>query len=293
MERFPGYKIYEGYNPDQYKTSVQKKVERVLGEAEKERGRMRAETMEFRELLDREAESLRNFFGYDIEVPELPEEITPERYEKWKEMGLELHYLPDEELDEGRDLPGWKKKPGTRYTPDKKWGIEFFDEVKNGNLPKETLKLPAAWILVDTREKPQYQDGKQKYADDILAETLEDLRKKKVITDFKVKDSRYNISWDELNKPEVKKAIAEALDVPPESLRLPRAIEWNYMGNVYYPKWGGANTWEWFEDSYMKGQGRLDGGSSGDGGLSIVRWDDPDGRSAGLGFRPQVLFSRE
>ncbi len=293
MERFPGYKIYEEYNPDQYKTSVQKKVEKVLGEAQKEQRKTPESLAEFRELLEQEAEKLREFFGYDVEVPPLPDEITPERYEKWKEMGFELHYLPNEELGEERDLPGWKKKPGTRYTPDKNWGIEFFDEVKNGNLPKDALKLPASWILVDGREKPQYQDGKQKYADDVLAETLEDLRKRKIITDFKTKDSRFNISWDELNKPEVKKAIAEALDVPPESLRLPRAIEWNYMGNVYYPKWGETNTWEWFEDSYQKGTRRLDGGSSRHGGLSYVRWDAPDDRHDSLGFRPQVVFSRE
>ena len=51
MERFPGYKIYEEYNPDQYKTSVQKKVEKVLGEAQKEQRKMRPESLaEFREL---------------------------------------------------------------------------------------------------------------------------------------------------------------------------------------------------------------------------------------------------
>jgi len=148
-------------------------------------------------------------------------------------------------------------------------------------------------MLIDGREKPQYQDGKQTYENDILAETLEDLRKKKVITDFEVKGSRFNISWDELHKPEVKKAIAEALDVPEESLRLPRAIEWNYLGNAYHPKWGETNTWEWFEDSYQKGTGRLGGGNSGGGGLSSVLWGDPSGRSDSLGFRPQVVFSRE
>lgn len=280
---FPGYKIYEEYNPDQYKTSVQKKVEKVLDEAKKEKGKTRSETLEFRELIERESESLHNFFGYDIEVPPLSEEITPERYEKWKEMGFELHYLPAEEMKKDRKLPGWKKKPDD-------W---FYGKIENKEVDADSATLSASWILVDTREKPQYQDGKQKYADDVIAETLEDLRKRKVITDFKVKDSRFNISWDELNKPEVRKAIAEALDVPQESLRLPRAIEWNYLGNIYYPKWGDTDTWEWFEDSYQKGQGRLDGGYSRYGGLSYVGWNDPVGRFVSLGFRPQVVFSRE
>ena len=211
--------------------------------------------------------------------------------ERWQ--GFELHYLPDEELTEERGLPGWKKKPGKRYTPDQSWGIEFFDEVKKGNLPKDALKLPAAWILSDSREKPQYQDGKQIYKEDVLGPVLEDLRKKNIITDFKVKNSRFNISWDELNKPEVKQAIAEALDVPQEALRLPRAIEWNYMGNVYYPEWGNTNTWEWFDDPYMKGQRRLRGGFSEFGGLSDVYWNGPGSQHDYLGFRLQVVFSQK
>jgi hypothetical protein len=283
MERFPGYKIYEEYNPDQYKTSVQKKVEKVLGKAEKEKGRMRPEAMEFRELVERETESLRNFFGYDVEVPSLPDEVTPERYEKWKEMGFELHYLPAEEMKKDSNFPGWKTKP-------RDW---FYENIKNKKVDADAATLPAAWVLSDTREKPQYQDGKQMYENDILAETLEDLRKKKVITDFEVKGSRFRISWDELHKPEVKKAIAEALDVPEDSLRLPRAIEWNYLGNAYHPKWGETDTWEWFEDSLEKGARRLDGGHSGDGGLSFVSWDAPSDRYDDLGFRPQVVFSRE
>ncbi len=288
---FPGYKIYEEYNPDQYKTTVQKKVEKALGEAEKEKRKAPESSAEFRELMEQETEKLREFFGYDVEVPPLPEEITPERYEKWKEMGFELHYLPDEELTEERDLPGWKKKPGKKYADG--WGIEFYADVKKDDLPKDALKLPASWILVDTRGKPKYESGKQIYKDDVLRPVLEDLRKKKIITDFETKGSRFNISWDELNKPEVKKAIAEAMDVPEECLRLPRAIEWNFIGNAYHPEWGDTNTWEWFEDSYQKGARRLDGGSSGYGGLSDVYWDGPAARDDDLGFRPQVVFSRE
>ncbi len=280
---FPGYKIYEEYNPDQYKTTVQKKVEKALGEAEKEKGRMTPESAEFRELVDRETESLSTFFGHEVEVPPLPDEVTPERYEKWKEMGFELHYLPPEEMRKDAAFPGWKKKPGD-------W---FYGRLEANEIPADAAKLPDAWILVDTRGKPKYESGKQIYKDDVLRPVLEDLRKKKIITDFETKGSRFNISWDELNKPEVKKAIAEAMDVPEECLRLPRAIEWNVIGNAYHPEWGDTNTWEWFEDSYQKGARRLDGGGSGLGGLSHVDWDDPAERLGSLGFRPQVVFSRE
>ena len=277
---FPGYKIYEEYNPDQYKTSVQKKVEKVLGDAEKEKGRINPESLEFRGLIDREAESLNAFFGHDVEIPALPDEITPERYEKWKEMGFELHYLPSEEMKGEANFPGWKKKPRDR----------FYERLQAKEIPADAATLPAAWILTDTREKPQYDNGKQMYKEDVLAPVLEDLRKKKIIADFEVKGSRFRISWDELNKPEVKQAIAEAMDVPEEYLRPPRAIEWNFIGNAYHPEWGDTNTWEWFNDPYMKGRGRLVGGYSGLSGLSSVDWIDPGARYDGLGFRLQVVF---
>ena len=280
---FPGYKIYEEYNPEQYKTSVQKKVEKVLGEAEKEKGRMTPESMEFRELVDRETESLNDFFGHEVEVPPLPEEITPERYERWKEMGFELHYLPSEEMKKEANFPGWKKKP-------EDW---FYGRLEAKEIPADAANLPDSWILVDTREKPQYENGKQMYKEDVLGPVLEDLRKKKIIEDFEVKGSRFRISWNELNKPEVKKAIAHAMDVPEEYLRLPRAIEWNFIGNAYHPEWGETNTWEWFDDPYMKGRGRLHGGNSEYGGLSDLLWPDPGTRSDDLGFRLQVVFSRE
>ena len=99
---FPGYKIYEEYNPEQYKTSVQKKVERVLGEAEKEKGTATHESLEFRELIEHEQESLNAFFGREIEVPSLPDEITPERYERWKEMEFDLLTIIKSVVEEGK-----------------------------------------------------------------------------------------------------------------------------------------------------------------------------------------------
>src|SRR3989344_7655622 len=122
----------------------------------------------FDEVEERERESLRAFFGKDIDVPALPDSITAEQYERWKEMKFELHYLPDEEMSDNKKYPGWKKKPGKKYSPNKEWGIEFLDEAaasKNGLSP-DNLKLPGKWILVDTRETPAYQDGNQKYPDD-------------------------------------------------------------------------------------------------------------------------------
>lgn len=240
----------------------------------------------------RESKAIEKFFGEKLEAAPLPEEITPERYREWREKGFELHYLPPEELSEDRDLPGWQKKPGKRYTPDQQHGIEFFDEIKNGNLPKDAAKLPGSWILIDEREKPRYQARKRVYKDDLLAAALEDLRKKNVISDYQIKNSRFNTSHNELHKPEVKEAIAQALGVDPENLRLPRAIEWNYLGNAFYHQWSDGEALEWFEDDYQKGQRTLYGGDSRHGGLSYMNWGLPDGREYSLGFRPLVIFPK-
>ena len=237
---------------------------------------------EFAELINREQKKLREFFGYGIDVPPLPEDITPEQYEKWKELGFELHYLPEEDLTKERDLPGWKKKP-------EDW---FYDKIQEGKISEDATKLPGAWILADSREKPQYNDGDQTYEDDEkIGKVLKKLRANGAIKDFKKEDSRFNISWDELNKTEMKEALAEILNTDPQNLRLPRAIEWNYLGNAFYERWGKTSTWEWFEDEYDKGWFRLHSGLAGLGSLSGVGCHGPVFRVDALGFRPLVVFS--
>src|SRR3989344_6020734 len=237
---------------------------------------------DFSDLINRERNKLREFFGYDIEVPNLPDEITPEKCEQWKELGFELHYLPDEDLTKGRDLPGWKKKPGEL----------FFNQISDGKLFPDSTKLAGSWVLIDSRAKPQYDNGEQSYEnDDQIGDALGKLRQQGLIENYKETDSRFNISWDELNKTEVKEALAKILDIDPQNLRLPRVIEWNYLGNAFYERWGETSTWEWFEDEYDKGQRRLLGGISDYGGLSGVDWGAPGGRDFNLGFRPLVVFS--
>lgn len=254
--------------------------------------RWRHETLP--ELLGQETEKLKEFFGYNIEVPPLPEEITPERYEKWKEMGFELHYLPDEKLTEERDLPGWKNK----------LGYSFYGKIKNREISADAMTLPGAWVLADTREKSQSIG--QAYKDDVLAETINDLRKKGLIQYPDLRGSRFNISFKELHKRKVKRAIAETLDVPEKFLRLPRAIEWNFLSNAYYPQWGCRETREILEDAftkvhqgYQKVPNSLVGGSAqhyGDGSAVdyyTVHNYYTNYHGDFLGFRPLVVFSRK
>jgi hypothetical protein len=259
--------------------------EEFLGGETVEAGESREPQAEFKELIESERTKLSEFFGKPIDVPPLPSEITPERAAEWKKLGFELHYLPAEDMTEDAPFPGWKKKPKA-----------FFHKgISDGRIEKGAAKLPGTWLLIDGRSKPDYADGRQMYKDDPLAPALEELRKKGVIgkSDDKPSipiDSRFKLSWAELHAPEMRQKIAEILKTDPDRISLPRAIEWNVIGNIHHPEWGETNTWEWFEESYESSD-RLDGGSSGSGGLSLVVSDDAGNRFGGIGFRPSVRFS--
>lgn len=243
---------------------------------------------EFEALVEREQAKLRQFFGKDIDVPPVPASVSPEQYERWKELRYELHYMPDEEMTEDKNFPGWKKKPVSN--------INLFAAIKdkNNKLHSDTLKLPGKWVLIDSREKPGWvndQTTAQPYEDDnTMEQAIAELRARGLVTGDANKGARFRISWEELQKPGVKAKIAEILGVEPGELRLPRAIEYNFLGNAHYPKWGDTNSYEWFQDSYQ-GSGRLVGGDSGGGGLSGVGWGNAGGRSGNIGFRPLIVLS--
>ena len=240
---------------------------------------------EFEDLVEREQTKLRAFFGKGIDVPPVPASISPEQYEKWREMKFDLHYMPDEEMTEDKEYPGWKKKPTST--------INLFTAVKDkkNKLAPDTLKLPGAWVLVDTREKPGWvndQTTAQPYQeDDVMEAALAELRVQGVIKGDANKGGRFRISWEELQKPEVKEKLAKIFGVLPDQIRLPRAIEASFLGNAHYPKWGDTNSCEWFHDSYQ-GSGHLIGG---DGGLSHVSWGVAGRRRGHIAFRPPIVFS--
>jgi len=233
------------------------------------------------ELIEQESQKLEAFFGRKIDVPPLPAEITPERMAEWKEKKLELHYLPDIDMSKEQNLKNWIKPN--------------FKNIYESYLPKDAMKLPGCWVLVDAREKPEYKSGDQNYKDDnnFLGPILEVLRKKGLILQFKHPQSRFNISPEELEKPEVVAAIAEVCGLKPEQVSTPRMIEFNVLGNIRHPEWGKppSDCGEWFSDKNKAGQRRLVGGYSDDGGLAYVNWHGPDDRLDGVGFRALGRFS--
>ena len=255
---------------------LSKLVDRLRGLLER-KGFAPGEEFEERKesLYETERAKLSEFFEREIEVPPLPDEITQERMERWEALGLELHYLPPIDMSKEGDLKKWVK-------PD-------FKNIDPSQLPKDAMLLPGRWVLVDGRKKPKFDSGNQGYENDanFLGPVLERLREDGVIENFRHPESRFDVSPEELEKPEVVVAFAQAMGLEPGQVSLPRTVEFNVLGNVHHPEWGEppSDCGEWFADKYKAGQGRLKGGDSGGGGLADVGWHFPDARHGNVGFR--------
>jgi len=121
--------------------------------------------------------------------------------------------------------------------------------------------------------------------EDFLGPVLEDLRNRGLIENYQNSQSRFNISFSELEKPEVKKALAKACGLEPDQISIPHMIEFNILGSIHHPEWGDSNCTEWFADKYDSGKKVLTGGSCQDGGFAHVTDTGPDNRPARNGFR--------
>ncbi|MFN3301868.1 MAG: hypothetical protein ACK413_02495 [Patescibacteria group bacterium] len=236
--------------------------------------------------LKKEEEILSNFFGKKINLP-WPK-FSSEIFLKFSQLGFDLHFLPKIELSEEKNFPGWKEKPKKN----------FFNLIKEGKLPADAASLFGNWIFIDARQKPQknnwwitkddilviilrkifhfdfkkhYQkNNRQLYENDFLLPILKE-------NGF---SSRFSLSWREIEES-IKPEAAKLLKIPLEKIRLPRFIEWNFLGNAFYPQWGKTSTWEWFDDRLTTGE-CLSGGYQS---LNILGWDSPDYWSSILGFR--------
>jgi len=258
-------------------------------------------------LIQEEEERLEEFFGEHFDVPPIPEGITHEHLNFWKENGFKLQYWPKIKMKEDAKYPGWTHKPGKRHTPGKQYGIEFYNELdKIKNLPENTAntnltnlepeELPGVWMLVDSRKKPNYDNGNQSYVteeqnDALIQDVLKQLLKDKVLNQEASKCLRNKIHSKVFSNSKFWEAFKQALkldDIPNATVRLPRTIEANVMGQG--PDYNDTFTHEWHEEYYEFGS-RLVSGRSDRGGTSYVSWEvDPHGL---VGFRPLVVFSRQ
>ena len=216
----------------------------------------------------------------ETKMPQEVQEVL-QRAEKAGFTSFQPYHLSGVTLTQGTIVPGWNSKPEDWY----------WDRIRNGKLSKDASKLPDSWVLVDTTQRPNYKGGMQLHENDSFGPFLKQLRDNKRIQTIKgIPDtSRFSISPDELTQV-VLPGIARLLEVESPTVRFPKEIEFNIIGNFKYPEWGQSNTWEWLDDSFGDGS-RLLGGLSGDGGLTRVihRWSGV--HYDGVAFRPLVVIS--
>ena len=212
-------------------------------------------------------------------VDPIPLEFTPENLARWAKFGLRPVFLPDVEITEDMDIPGWTK-PG-------RW---FYDQIGNGKIRADSAKLFQGWYLTDFSIGTDCTNGTQVFQDDPFSLVIASLREHEKIGKFDNTPygSRFAITNDEWRNV-VCPSIAEELGFRPEQVRLERAIEFNAIGNLYDPNRGKFNILEWFEDIFGDSS-RLSGGDCGDGGLSDVYCCGSNSRSADIAGRPLVSF---
>ncbi len=257
------------------------------------------------ELEKRERDAWKNVLGVDVEVPPLPDSVTPEVINNLKRMDFDLRYVPalnignaaylrekgvDEYLHElEQRYPRWKN---SEYLSDievkdhlvprnlNKW---FWEEVRRGDI--DFPILPGQWMAVETLEKPAKGT---KYSKTPWTEKLG------------FKDDRFHVSWDNAHNAieKQKKSILSKVGLKGRAdIRFLEAIEWNLIGNR--EGWGKTNTLEWTNTEY-RGSGyrssgdqepyRLTIGDSSIRGASHVEFGRPIGADYNTGFRVAVVL---
>lgn len=239
------------------------------------------------EIVKREQKALTQFFGYEIGVPPPAELLqTMQRAEEIGWIQAEGHYIPNITMQQNSNFPGWKIKP-------EEW---FWGRFEEKGLKEGVKTLEGNWIIIDGSQKPEYQDGAQMYANDPFTSILSSLRESGKIEKpewtWRVASSgsRFGISYDEI-QTRVNPTIAALLGVTPAQVRLPRAMEYNLLGNLYHPEWGETSTWEFLQEIY-EDAGPLLVAKKKNGGLAAYDCTSNMHHEDNLGFRPLVIFPK-
>ena len=250
-------------------------------------------------ILARERQYHLAFFDREYDLAEFEQKLRShgrKRVKAWQNLGLEPHFLPSVSLMPGDEYPGWNTKPNQWFYQKLVQG-ELFRNI-NGQMVKMTAaRLEGISVLIDTRLKPAFSNGRQMYErDNLLGPILEQLRKKNKIAPYAhgPQSSRFGVSADEWETT-IKPALAGKLGLDVSQIRLETVEEGNIIPQIYtdLPRKddGQTNTWVWYEQYWGVGRGsRLRGGSSDDGGLANVRYDSPDSHWPHRSFRPLAVL---
>ena len=213
------------------------------------------------------------------QVLPVPDAWTPEFLARVGAYNMRPVFFPDVDINKTFRRKG--------YVKPEPW---FYDQAR-ARINGDTLtKLRKGWALADFTVGTDYTNGTQVFPGDPWTGLITELRQKKLVGryDNTPPGSRFSITWDEWNSIALV-YMASKLGVTRAQMSLERAVEFNFLGNVYDNQRGRFNMWEWFVDMFGGGR-RLIGGTRGGGGLanaSYYRHGDRHPRVAG---RPLVRF---
>ena len=231
-------------------------------------------------ILDAERAAHHAFFGQEFDLTLMRETIERYGYAKiaeWQKLGLEVHFLPSTVLVRNTSFDGWKIQPESWYWVQAVRGKLYLRQ-DDGALAKTTGDLlPGRVVLIDTRKKPNLDDGKQMFAKDrdFMGRVVDRLRRDGKLARYQSgpQTSRFGISsieWED----HLKAAVAKRLGLKPDQVRLEMAVEANIIPQLYthMPRKddGATSTWCLYEEFFEDDSSRLIGGGSKDGGLANI-----------------------
>lgn len=254
-------------------------------------------------IIQSENDAHRAFFGQTFDLAQFVKVLKcygEDRIGQWINLGLEPHFLPKWQFRPDSKVRGWKVKPESWF-----WQKAADGSIKRRNAAGklevvEKVDFDGIAVLIDTRCKPAYDNGRQMFANDeaFMGSMIESLRTEGKIARYSEcpQSSRFCISSKECDEQ-----ICPALTMRPEfegvRWRLELAIEANSIPQIYRRmprrKDGQTDTYVWYEEFFEDASSRLYGGYSVSGGLAHVDCHDVDNHWYSGAVRPVgVLVTR-
>ncbi len=243
-----------------------------------------------------EVNAWQKFAGWKIDAEKFAETLKvlgKDRLEiiKSPEYNMEHGMLPDKVLTEDMDVPRWIK-PGPWIWQQIKAGNICI--MRNGEIVKLTeARLSGRPVLFDRRKKPAFNNGRQRWENDLLMEYLiEKLQQEGQLPTFDWCDRGSRFGLSRFDWAKVALRFDEAFEFSPGTFRLESWEEWSilsqYKSGLPRSKDGQTGTWVWFDQCFKDESNSLLGGSSVSGGFASVscnssasRWNNHSARLLG------------
>lgn len=225
------------------------------------------------------------------------EKLGEQQIKAWRKMSLAPVYSPEILLDQNVGYRGFKVRPEAWYYEMAAAGrIYQIDEGGNAQINREPFRIKEGVYLIDTRCKPAYDGGRQMWDQDVryLGWRLKKLREAGKIEPFAPPISRFRVSAQEAEHYVYPLLAGHADFKMAKEVRSESMIECSFFSQcfTYMPRVcdGETNTSVCFSDGFDGSGGRLDGGSSDDGGLAGVCHGRVGDHWASQSFRPVAVL---